>query len=172
MAEWQTLIVILLLSFLYVVGIIVDRVADTIFSKWEYRIAKEGFPERKKPLVVLRFETSKDDEHLNRQYEYNRSRMRISRSSAINFALTTIFALSLVIIHGQGLPNVLKWNLVLAIFLLGTMLSLFAIYAWRKLMRGYVGMIRDNYLHGTQSEMPVIAKKPEKKLGKTGGGAG
>ena len=160
-ADWQTLIVILLLSFLYVVGIIVDRVADTIFSKWEYRLAKEGFPERDSPLVVLRFATSKDDEHLNHQYEYNRSRMRISRSSAINFALTTIFAVLLVVVHGQSSPNGLRWNLAIAIFMLGTLLSLSAVYSWRKLMRGYVGMIRDNYMHGTQSEHK--RKKPERK---------
>jgi hypothetical protein len=167
-SDWQALIVVFLLSFLYVMGIIVDRVADTFFSKWEYRIAKEGFPERKLPLVVLRFATSRDDEHLNHQYEYNRSRMRITRSSAINFALTTILSLSLIIVHGQNLPNILRWNLGIAIFIFGILLSFLAMYSWRKLMRGYVGMVRDNYLHGVQKELHPTAQKPERKSRKAG----
>ena len=163
-ADWQALIVVILLSLLYVLGIIVDRVADSIFSRWEFRITIETLRELKElklPLVVLRFATSKDDEHLNHQYEYNRSRMRITRASSVNFALITVFALSLIFVHGQSLPDALKWRLSIVVFILGTLLTFAAVYSWRKLMRGYVGMVRDNYLHRSQKEIPMAAQKTE-----------
>jgi len=82
-----------MLSIFYVIGIIIDRVADALFSGWERKLRKIGFPDSPMPIVVLRFELARGNEHLNHQFEYNRTRMRISRASALNFGLATIMGI-------------------------------------------------------------------------------
>jgi hypothetical protein len=143
LSDWQTLILIISLSFFYVLGVIIDRVADALFAKWDWRIRRRAFPDPALPIVVLRFELGRDNEYLNRQFEYNRSRMRIARASSVNFGLTTLLALVFLLtrVHTAGPEE--RWDYAFAILIVGIVLTGSAALTWRKLMRGYFGMLRD-----------------------------
>jgi|YNPNPStandDraft_1061719.scaffolds.fasta_scaffold104357_2 hypothetical protein len=143
LSDWQTVIVVLALSFVYVLGIIIDRVADLIFSGWDKRIREKIIPNAPLPIAVMRFELGKDNEYLNRQFEYTRSRMRIARASSVNFSLITLLAIQFVLLHLQGNPGQIGYLIFLSVF--GSFLVCTTLYSWYKLERTYFGLVRANY---------------------------
>jgi hypothetical protein len=152
--NWQNIIVTFLLSLSYVLGIIFDRLSDRVFSKWEKRVKGEVFP---LPSIAVRFDLGKDNEYLNRQFEYMRSRMRIARASSINFGLTTIFVSLFILTRVQNLSRVEAWTYSSAIILLGALLTSAAIYAFDKSLRGFYRLLKVNYeLH--ESKQPIKTK--------------
>lgn len=143
LVNWQTFLLIILLSVFYVIGVIVDRLADAVFSRWEWKLRRTGFPDPPMPVVVLRFELARGNEHLNHQFEYNRSRMRISRASALNFGLTTLMGVIFILARVQTASLNARLICLLTTVLMGTALTLGAAFTWRKLMRGYFGMLKE-----------------------------
>ena len=143
LATWQAPILIVLLSVFYVIGVMIDRAADVLFSRWERKLRRIGFPDPPMPLVVLRFELARGNEHLNHQFEYNRSRMRISRASALNFGLATLMGTIYILMRAQTASPNAKWILVFMALTIGIALTLGAAFTWRKLMRGYFGMLKE-----------------------------
>lgn len=142
-SDWQTVIVVLALSFVYVLGIIIDRVADLFFSGWDKRIREKIIPNAPLPIAVMRFELGKDNEYLNRQFEYTRSRMRIARASSINFALIILLAILFVLNHLQGDPGQVGYLIFLLVF--GSFLVCATLYTWHKLERTYFELVKANY---------------------------
>ena len=65
-SDWQTLITALLLSMFYVLGIMIDRTADAIFSGWSQRIKQTVFPNSTAPTSAIRFGLT--NEYLNQYY--------------------------------------------------------------------------------------------------------
>ncbi len=157
-SEWQTLIAVLILSFVYVLGILIDRLGDLLFSKWDRKIAVRQFPNAPFAFGVLRFQLNVENVYLHQQLEYTRSRLRIARDSALNFALTTIFAEIFVIRWVPGSSR--DPGLILFIALAGVMITLLAVYTWYRLSRNYVGLIRYNY-----QSRPDRLDKRQRKLG-------
>ena len=116
LSDWQTASVVLALSFVYVLGIIFDRVADLLFLGWDKRIRDKIIPNAPLPIAVMRFERDKGNEYLNRQFEYTRSRMRITRASSINFALMTLLSILFAFIHLQDNPRQEGYLIFLLVF--------------------------------------------------------
>lgn len=143
LANWQAAILIVLLSVFYVIGIIIDRVADALFSRWEWKLRRVGFPEPPMPIVVLRFELARGNEPLNHQFEYNRTRMRISRASALNFGLATIMGVLYILTRAQISSPIGTWGVAVLTLIIGSALTLGAAFTWRKLIRGYFGMLKE-----------------------------
>lgn len=160
LANWQAAILIVLLSVFYVIGVIVDRLADVLFSGWERKLRRTSFPDPPMPIVVLRFELARGNEHLNHQFEYNRSRMRISRASALNFGLATLMGLTYILVHSQTPSPDAKWLLFITTSIIGVALTLGAAFTWRKLMWGYFGMLKE-YSRFVQPKdvKPIPARK-------------
>ncbi len=144
MRDWQVLITAILLSFVYVLGILFDRLADLLFSKWDRAIGSKRFPDAPHAFSVVRFQISKDNEYLNHQFEYTRSRLRIARASSLNFAVTTILALTFVAARLQGVQDHSK--LLIFIAVTGISLTGLAIMTWYHLVRTYFGLIKANYV--------------------------
>jgi hypothetical protein len=143
LSDWQTIIAAVLFSLLYALGIVLDRLADFIFSGWEKRLMRQTFPNSPISIAVMRFELGKENDALNRQFDYNRSRMRIVRASALNFGLTTLFVVTFILTR---VSNVAQWTYLIPTVLVGLSLMFLAVYSWRKLMRGYLGLMRDIYV--------------------------
>ncbi len=144
---WQVLITIIVLPFVYVLGILFDRLADIIFSKWDRTIGKKFF-DKEAPYIFarVRFQISKDNDQLNHEFEYTRSRQRIVRASSLNFAITTVLAIIFVGTRLQGVPNSL--TLLYFIALIGSLLTILAIVTWYKLINSYYGLIKANLPNG------------------------
>lgn len=94
---------VVLLSFIYVCGIVTDRIADFIFEKlWGAEIRKKWFPSVSDYYGARReiFEKS----HLASQLlEYSRSRLRICRGWAFNLVMSSI-ALTIFLISTSSPP--------------------------------------------------------------------
>lgn len=143
--NWQAVIIILLLSIFYVLGIIIDRLADLVFSRWDRRIADKIIPHPPWPISVMRFELGRDNEYLNRQFEYTRSRMRIARASSLNFGASTILVMLLILTRLQSTSATERWEYFIFTSIIGVLLTVAAIYSWHKLTRTYFGLVKANY---------------------------
>jgi hypothetical protein len=94
LGDWSFLISALIFSFSYSLGIVIDRLANLIFSAWENKIQKKYAPKENRSFAYMRYQL--ENESLIKQLEYSRTRLRIARSSAINHLLITIFAVGLI----------------------------------------------------------------------------
>jgi hypothetical protein len=161
LSDWEVLVSITVLAFVYVLGILFDRLADLIFSKWDRKIAIEMFPHAPHTFAVIRFQISKGNDYLNHQFEYTRSRLRIARASALNFAITTVLAVIFIAVRLQGIPD----HVTLLVFasVTGSLLTVLAVITWYKLVHSYFGLIRANYAaqsnSGEVKQNPPAAKK-------------
>jgi MFS family permease len=120
-----------LLSLVYVLGIVADRIADTLFEYlWNDRLRREWFPNID-DYHNARREVLTGSERLSELLEYGRSRLRICRGWALNSVLIAAALNLFVWLRLAGTPAALP----LSIF--GTILFLlFAAacsYTWRKL---------------------------------------
>lgn len=144
--NWETTILVVSVSVLYMLGIATDRIADLIFSKWENGIKEKIIPKSPlPPLTVMRFEVSKGNDYLNKHFEYTRSRMRIARASSLNFFLTTVLASTSIIFRLDNSHYPEKWNLLAVVIIIGLIITSTSIYAWQNLTSSYFVYIRNNY---------------------------
>jgi len=144
-SDWDTLLTVFFLSFSYTLGIIMDRAADMVFSKWNKSIGKKIIPSSNRPLSAMRFELGKENEYLNNQFEYTRSRMRIARASSVNFGLITILALIFIVVQIHPSTEAQKWAYIFITLIVGGLLTGLSVYAWRELTITYYELIKSNY---------------------------
>lgn len=103
LGDWTILLSALLFSFSYSLGILVDRVANTLFSFWDRRIQAHYVLGSTFSLSAIRFQL--ENEFLNKQLEYIRSRLRIARSSSLNFLLITVMLILFIYRSGLIAPD-------------------------------------------------------------------
>jgi len=139
-SEWKTIITIFLLSVFYVAGIAFDRISDFIFSGWYKKIQAKIFPNIEVVISTLRFQLGNDNEYLNRQIEYIRSRIRLARSAALNFGMTTISALPLILTR-ISLPEE-KNSLFYLVLVGGILLVMALLFAWYQLTGSYFRLVK------------------------------
>lgn len=163
---WETMTAVILLSFSYVIGIIIDRIADLTFGKWDKAMTNNAIPNPSVPTAVIRYKLGKDNENLNRQFEYIRSRIKISRASSINFALGTIFGIW-VVLQQITIPKE-RMAYIIAISIAGFLFTIGAVYSWHELTRTYLSLLKngwDNYLHEKElaEDIKNIIRNEKKK---------
>lgn len=165
LADWQTAIVVIALSIVYVLGIIIDRLADLVFARWDKKIRERIFPNAPLSIGVMRFQLGKDNEYLNRQFEYTRSRMRISRASILNFILMTI--LGVILIAQLQFPTTEeKTKSLITALSIGVFLSVSAIYTWNKLTQTFIGLVKANWDLMKQEDKIVVGDTKRKTVSK------
>lgn len=166
LSDWQTTIVIVALSLVYMIGIIVDRIADLLFAGWDKKLRDKICPKPPMAIAVMRFELGKDNEYLNRQFEYTRSRMRISRSSVVNFTLSTLFGLILILTRFGNITPSEKIKYILVIIITGVILFTSALYTWQKLTKTYFGLVKAHWdLY--EKKKTALEKVTQKRKGNT-----
>src|SRR3954466_1712965 len=84
----ETAIAVMLLPMFYPIGIFIDNLADYVLHSWRDDIRKKSGLDEDQTITKL-LTTLKDDK-LSEYFDYVRIRIRISRSSALNFMLITI----------------------------------------------------------------------------------
>lgn len=128
---FSTVALVPLLSLIYLLGIISDRIADSIFEHvWVKRLQKERFANANEYHVARR-QILTGSERLSDLLEYGRSRMRICRGWTLNSILIAIALNLFVWIRLPQSPAALSLSLF------GTIAALsFAVgawYTWQKL---------------------------------------
>jgi len=143
--EWQLFLAPIFLSIIYVVGIVVDRLSDLLFTPWSNRLKTLMIPNPPRPISVMRFQIGKDSEALNGQLEYTRSRMRVVRATSVNVALITLFAILLVTRTTSIVDVALRRSAALSIFVIGVLFLVTLLYTYYKLMKTTLFLIREHY---------------------------
>ena len=166
LSKWQGVGALILLSFAYTVGTLFDRLSDRIFSRWNERLKAREFPDPPAALVAVRYEVAKENEYLNRLFEYTRSRMRIARATSVNAPLITLLLVTYYLTWMGSWTSGKKLLIGGLTIAFGLFFTALAIQAWNKLMKTYVKLIRVNYeatKHAVLKEAPVrhlAGKKP------------
>ena len=90
--DWQGGVYFTALALVYVLGVILDRFADSVFRNQENQVGQDIAGDLPEKIVVIRYSLGTENNYLNQQLEYTRTRMRIARASTINLPLTAFIA--------------------------------------------------------------------------------
>ena len=162
--NWQTIFVTLFFSLIYVLGVIFDRIADTAFSRWNHQIRNKIIPQVKNQIIpsnipahvaVIRFEVGKENEALNHQFEYTRSRIRITRASSLNFVVITFLIAIFIVVYLQSNP--VWWKYLCFSLGIGITLTVASIFTWYRLTVAYLRFLKSSYDFETSKQ---VANKP------------
>ncbi|MDZ7289761.1 MAG: hypothetical protein ONB44_06965 [candidate division KSB1 bacterium] len=114
----------------YVLGIIMDRVSDTLLSNADHAIRRNVLGEEvAQSFSQLRSYILAKSPYLSNDLDYFRSRLRIMRSSTINFAFMAITGAAFVLTRVHATISTKFWAAVTA-FLIGVLFSSLSYYAW------------------------------------------
>ncbi|HOU45046.1 MAG TPA: hypothetical protein PLS77_10375 [Anaerolineaceae bacterium] len=145
---YESLLLIILLSLLYPLGVFVDELADALFSRANRRIRTkimkaEGLENTS--FSIMNLLRSENDEYLANYLGYIRTRIRISRSAVVNFVLITISAVVFTVTRLQQV-TVLPTSLLLLIEIAagGFMIGL-AWWAWNHITHTFARRIAQIY---------------------------
>jgi hypothetical protein len=121
------------LALAYVLGILVDRIADWMLEKWDRKHLQEFFGEDRDAYFRDRRTLITGAPALWNHLEYGRSRLRICRGWALNAALL-LLSFNLFLIFGQKAPSLSPIQILC--FNLGLLLvAALCILSWRALNR-------------------------------------
>ena len=128
---FSTTALVPLVSLVYILGVVSDRIADTLFELWwSDKLRGKYFPNLQEYHAARRIVLTRS-ERFSDLLEYGRSRLRICRGWALNCVLIVVFLDLFIWIKLSGSP------LALHLYLCGTIGGLlFAVaswYSWRKL---------------------------------------
>lgn len=162
---WETVFYFILLSLTYVFGVILDRFADSLFRKMEEKIRNEIVGDLPENFVVIRYSLGKQNEYLNQQLEYTRTRMRITRASAINLPITAIAFSLFIWLQYAAIEPQLQCFYMLISLLAGAFSFYVSIRAWRSLQKAHLNLARTMYIHekNIEAEEAEKTKKNKKK---------
>jgi hypothetical protein len=158
--DWQLFILAIILPLLYVIGVIIDRTADGLFKVRERKIEREIIGDLDVSPSVMRFSLGVQNEILNQQLEYSRTRMRIVRASSINFLLIAVSISIFLLTRIRNLqPNVL-WGYIGFTLILGLVFAYSAFLSWQSLIRGHLKLAKAMYdYQNPRSSRKKILKK-------------
>lgn len=127
--------------FVYPFGIIIDNIADYILKKQENRIKIRHLPDSSMSVKFLLAKLK--DETLSHHFEYMRTRIRICRSTALNFFI--IFSLLIIMFAWAGGKNQLQIRMLLFGIISSVLICLSAYLCWYLLTKSYLISIGRNY---------------------------
>lgn len=140
---FEAMLTVLLLPIVYPLGVLVDYLADQLFRKWELKIRAEWIQDQTQTALKLLIQTK--DPALATLLSYFKSRIRISRSSALNFALITIMSVAFTIIRCRAVTGFPFWRTLLLEILLGAALTGLAMMSWHGINRTFFKSVVRGY---------------------------
>jgi hypothetical protein len=129
--DWSAVLAVLLLPIVYPVGIFIDNLADDLLRPIGRRIRKR-FALDETPSVMKLLARTKDD-FLPRYFDYVRTRIRISRSSALNFSLITLFGELFIWLRWRPTFGATQGVWMETVGLLGGALTVLAVFSWYRI---------------------------------------
>jgi hypothetical protein len=151
------------LSFVYIMGIITDRIADVIFEAiWTSRIQKKYYPSANLARDDRRLIYSQN-EFLAKLIEYGRSRLRICRGWAFNAVLIIISANFFISVQVSN-PDISS-KLYVWINVLGGFIAFFSWYTWYKILDTQYRRLKDDANFIRQNEKSQT-RRPKQQAAK------
>lgn len=135
--DWERAIsipvLIMLLPVTYTIGIIVDRLSDRIFRRWDGPICDSIFEKREDYHRARTYVYTHATREIVNLFEYGRSRLRVCRSWSLNFAVLAIMALIFLWSRLDNIAASTRAGISLIVFLLLITAAISSWYAWRML---------------------------------------
>lgn len=128
---WEVTIAAILLPIVYPVGIFIDNLADDMLRPIGRRIRRRFMMDE--GPTVTRLLGRKRDESLARYFDYIRTRIRISRSSIVNFTIITLCGELFVWMQWRPAFGVSRALLAWLVGILGVSLTALAWYSWYRI---------------------------------------
>lgn len=129
------------LALMYVLGIVVDRIADDLFQPWDGRLRWKRFRaaddyQRARTIVYDQSDSLRD------WFQYNRSRLRICRGWVINSLLCILSANAFIWLQMDGGP---RWAVSLFTTVALALLTAGLCSAWHRLADGEYKRLWEEY---------------------------
>jgi hypothetical protein len=123
---------LLIVGLAYVIGIVADRSADSIFSRLDKNLRKKEFQSNKEYHEARTFVYVKANDKISSLFEYGRSRIRILRSWILILSILGLILPIIILKTLDAQSNSIK-GFAFALFLFLQLLSSLMFYAWRSL---------------------------------------
>lgn len=133
--SWNALLPIV--AFIYVLGIVVDRIADTLLRKPDRRLRDRAFAGAEKDYHYVRTYVFYYSEKFKDIFDYSRSKLRICRAWIFNFALNGIATVVLVWTRIPEPPVLPKWLLSVLALSAGALLAFGSWHTWYRLTNNF-----------------------------------
>jgi hypothetical protein len=155
-----------ILAMTYILGILVDRVADFIFIKQDTKMRPvDEDTNLPQSFLKMRYYILNKSSDIYAQLEYTRSRLRIARASVFNFALMTIAGLLFIWFQAGKFLSIR--NLIISsvvTFLVGIILTYASYQSWIGLIKSYsISTIRAYELLRDEDPKNSLKKKVMRK---------
>jgi hypothetical protein len=128
--DYWAISAILVTSISYPIGIGVDTVADRVLSAWDQRIKSKYYTDPS--ISVMGLIKKIKDNYTTNYFTYNRFKIRVARSSSLNFLMIGIFV-PICILVNRSIHEAVedKTAFPLVIFGLFIGLSALTLFVWR-----------------------------------------
>jgi hypothetical protein len=150
---WENLATLIVLAISYALGVMIDRVSDSLFSPLDHKLRKKIIPDKDAPVKEMRLFLISKDDGTSKLLEYTRSRLRTARSTTVN-----IFCLFIGLIAYRVMQQSSVFNMT-TVFLLAVSIVGMAIsyYSWQRHTKTY-------YLRLAQAYRVVIRMTEQEDL--------
>jgi 8-oxo-dGTP pyrophosphatase MutT (NUDIX family) len=149
--DWDAVALLLVIGGAYVAGVLIDRVADSLFdepgikqaTRLQERTRETGKLARLFELGTKRLRVMSHEEGMGTFLEYQRSRLRIARSTVLNLALAAVIAPVFVLRRASEWDN----DIAIAIVVMASLLGI-AWLTWSSYVRiygAYLARLSDAY---------------------------
>lgn len=149
----DALVVLVVAALAYVLGIIVDRLADTTL-KWleaasrgghvKARLSKHPCLHTPAPVSNMRLVVMHESEGMTRFLDYQRSRWRIARATVFNLVLLIPAAVAALVVHGGEEP-LRKAGWIALVMVVDALLAGAVYFAAVRIQDAYVQRLSDAY---------------------------
>jgi hypothetical protein len=146
--DWASLITVVVLAIAYVLGTVVDRLADSAYDwfwrtksgGWLGRYVRKSLPRIKpKRITRMRLTVMKESDGIAKFIDYQRSRVRIARGTLFNLVLALPVAIAYLLVWRRE-P---MW--ISAVAVLGIILTAATLLAAERIHQANLKRLRDAY---------------------------
>jgi hypothetical protein len=122
------------LALVYSLGIVIDRLSDLIFSKWDKKIRLNTFPNNAEYHTARTYVYTYATDKILNLFEYGRSRIRISRAWFINHLMLMVSIPIFVWTQLSKSPTSLQINITIFSIIIFGLSSIATLITWEKLI--------------------------------------
>lgn len=153
LSEWGIVVGGVGLAFVYGLGVLIDRVADQLFDTRDKKIRDYVTEVEREESALWRLKIMEREENFGTDLAYMRTKVRLSRTMALNSALISVFGLLYAFVRttaassGRGIALLV----VGGVFGFGT--AVLSLWAWSRATHGQYKQLKQMHevLFGQQS---------------------
>ena len=129
--DYRALFAIVVTAIAYPIGIFIDTLADKILDSWNKKIkAKNNLPDHFSMIMLI---NKMNDDNVRSYFSYNRFKLRVARSSFVNFSMIAVSGFLFLWIRGSELGIGSPIKIGIAVLVVFGILSLASLFLWREI---------------------------------------